>query len=137
MKPSDKRLDERFVARMRVEVRWGREVRVLHTEDISARGLFLCASEAPPKRHLVRLAIGLKHGDDEVLLVHGLVAHIVMPEPGSWRTPGFGVQFYAVDGDAQRVWAAHVAQVASLVVRASRSSTAPRSRAPEAYLASS
>ncbi len=135
MKPSDQRLDERFATLLRVEVRWGREVRTLPTEDVSARGLFLCAHEAPPLRHLVRLAIELPNGDDHPLVIHGLVAHIVVPEPGSWRTPGFGIQFYAVDPDAQRVWAGHVASIASVAARLHRASLAPRSRAPEAYAA--
>lgn len=135
MKPSDKRLDERFASRMRVEVRWGREVRVFHTEDISARGMFLCADETPPMRHLVRLDLALSQAAPPMTL-HGLVAHVVLPEPGSWRTPGFGVQFYAVDGDTQKIWAVHVARIAAAAARPPRPSSAPRSRAPEAYFAS-
>jgi hypothetical protein len=82
----------------------------VRSEDVSFHGLFLETEEPLPLRHLIRLRLLLPPYDRE-LLAHGMVVHVVPPGNVEGKTPGVGVQLYALDRAARAAWGQFVARL--------------------------
>ena len=108
---SSKRRDVRYEIRCPTELTYGRKTSVLVSEDVSYRGVFVRTDSPPALRQLVRVAIRLS-GEEE-LVTHGMVVHVVEPSIPSGRTPGAGVQYYALDAKLRQTWETFSRDVAS------------------------
>jgi len=117
VKPSDKRLDERYCHEVEVDLLWNKQRVRLATADVSYRGLFLRTDTPPSLRQLLRLEIELEDG---VLALHGMAVHVVPPPAEGDHGPGVGVQFYAVDRDAASRWGRYVDRVRKMGGRPSQ-----------------
>jgi hypothetical protein len=69
--------------------------------DASYRGLFVRMVESPPVRELIKLRITLPNGEQDM---HAVVMRIV-DDDGS---PGVGLRFFALNGEAKAEWEAFI-----------------------------
>jgi type IV pilus assembly protein PilZ len=100
---SSKRRDTRYAIRVPVQLAYGNRVRSMLTEEVSYRGCFLRTDTPPRLRQLVQLKLVLPPGD-RAIQVHGIVVHFVEPLNPADRTPGIGIQFYALDQETRGAW---------------------------------
>ena len=99
---SERRRDRRYLFQFPgVVVRRDGTVPVL-TGDVGFRGVLLRTDAPPPLRQLLLLRFELPPDGDAVEL-HGMAVWNVAPGVES-RTPGVGVQFYAVPPETQKRW---------------------------------
>lgn len=105
----EKRRSPRHLIELPVEVIEGRRTRVVSTVDVSRHGLFLATDEPPRERYLVQLSIKLPSGP---LPATAFVSRTV--PPGSGRSAGVGVQFFALSAASKERWDAFVYQLAGL-----------------------
>jgi hypothetical protein len=89
-----------------------REEIPLRSEDVSFTGLFIAMEEPPPKHQLIRLRL-LLPPYDRALLTHAMVIHVTPPalDATNRRSPGVGVQLYAVDRATRVAWETFVTRV--------------------------
>jgi hypothetical protein len=80
------------------------------TGDVGFRGVLLRTDAPPPLRQLLLLRFELPP-DGEGVELHGMAVWHVPPGVES-RTPGVGVQFYAVPAETQKRWNAFIRWVA-------------------------
>src|SRR5579872_5989904 len=109
-----KRRDVRYQIRFPAQLSFARQTRSLLTEDVSLNGVFLGTDTPPPVLQLVRVHLVLPIGD-RALLAHGMTVHVVTPAQregeGALRTPGIGVQFYALDAETRVTWEGFIRHV--------------------------
>jgi hypothetical protein len=86
-----------------VTVYRGKKPLELETADVSFKGLFVCTSDPPPLRSLVKLRVALVGREFEA---HAMAVHVVLPgQPeGERRTPGVGLQFWGLSGPDRTAW---------------------------------
>jgi hypothetical protein len=94
------RREARYDVRMPVVVHRGRVVNCLETFDVSFKGLFVCTSDPPPLRSLVRLTVTLGERSFEV---HAMAVHVVRAADGA-RPAGVGLQFWGLSGPDRAAW---------------------------------
>lgn len=104
------RVHARYRVDLTVTLRWRRNVETVRAWNVSDGGLFLVTREQPSLRELVRLEIPLP-GRAEPLEVHGMAVNNAVEFDAEGRPPGVGVQFYALDREAQRLIGQFVEQV--------------------------
>ncbi len=104
------RRDVRFRVRFPAQLRHGRKVWSLFTEDVSFRGVFVRTDTPPPLRALVELRLLIPPGH-VAFTTHGMAVHVVVPDNGMGRTPGVGVELYGLDREAREEWEEFVRQV--------------------------
>jgi hypothetical protein len=110
--PGGQRQDERYAYRLPVTLlRRGEEIPLV-TEDVSYHGLFLETDDPLPLRYIFRLKLFLPPFDRELDAL-GMAVHQVSPREAMGRTPGVGVQLYAMDHAARTVWSNFVARVSA------------------------
>ncbi len=97
------RIHARFKTNLAVTMKWRRSVVTVHATDASEGGVFVPTDEQPALRELVRLELTIP-GRAEPLSVHGMPVNSARANDPEGRAPGVGIQFYAMDRDAQRVW---------------------------------
>ncbi|MFO0650956.1 MAG: PilZ domain-containing protein [Polyangiales bacterium] len=97
------RVHARFKTDLAVTMKWRRSVVSVHATDASEGGVFVPTDEQPALRELVRLDLTIP-GRADVLSVHGMPVNSARANDPEGRAPGVGIQFYAMDRDAQRVW---------------------------------
>ena len=100
---SNGRRDARYSIRFPCQLTHGKKTVSLLTEDVSERGVFLCTDSPPPLLQLVQVKLVLPIGD-RALKAHGMTVHVVERDNAQARTPGIGVQFYALDADTRGAW---------------------------------
>jgi Tfp pilus assembly protein PilZ len=110
MGTAQERVHARYRVDLTVTLRWRRTVETVHAWNVSEGGLFLVTRDQPPLRELVRLEIPLP-GRAEPLEVHGMAVNTATECDPDGRPPGVGVQFYALDREAQRLIGQYIDQV--------------------------
>jgi len=121
------RREARVDARVAVVLCRGRKEVRLETSDVSFKGLFLCTSEPPPLRSLVRLKVALLGKTFEA---HAMAVHIV-GSTADQRAAGVGLQFWGLSGPARAAWDDFVRElVQERRAAAKRSSAAPPGSLP-------
>lgn len=123
----DLRRQPRYPARLAVTLRAGKKIEQLVTEDVSYGGLFLRWDGSIGLRQLVRVEAVLPPMQHR-LSVHAMVVHAVPPENANGRSPGVGLQFYAVDRATRLAWDHFILWVRAGAEGARAS--APRTSAP-------
>lgn len=106
----EQRRDRRFRYQLPVTLLRGAQEVSLLSDDVSFRGLFLRTDDPPPLRQLVQLRMRLPPGNDE-LRVHAMAVFSVPPGTAG-RTPGVGVQLYALGDEVRQRWERFVRWVA-------------------------
>ena len=96
-----KRRDVRYALQCPAELTFARRTATLLAQDVSYRGVFLRTDSPPGLRQLVVVALQLPEGTR--FTAHAMTVHVVEPASPS-RTPGVGVQFYALDAKLRTVW---------------------------------
>src|SRR5688500_5953443 len=109
MAGAEQRRDRRFPLHLPVQLSFGRTKSTLTTDDIGFRGVFLRTDSPPVLRQLVSLQMELAPG--EVFACHGMAVHVVTTSDAAKRTPGVGIQFYALDDRARKRWNTFVEQL--------------------------
>ena len=104
--PKD-RVHARFQVDLKVTMKWRRNVETLPVFDVSEGGVYVATESPPALRELVRLEFELPP-NKTVLSAHGMAVNLVDAASTDGRPPGIGVQFYALDRDAQRAWSAFI-----------------------------
>ncbi len=99
---SEKRRDRRYRFQMPATLVRGKKSFPVLTGDVGFRGALLRTDAPPPLRELVLIQFELPPGG-EPLEVHAMAVWNVPPGRES-RTPGVGVQFYAVPVEVQKRW---------------------------------
>jgi hypothetical protein len=100
------RREARVEIRVPVTVYRGKKLISLETSDVSFKGLFVCTTDPPPLRSLVRLRVSLW---DREFDAHAMAVHVVLPapegtEPGPHHEPGVGLQFWGLSGQDRSAW---------------------------------
>lgn len=98
------RREPRFRLQIPVQLRLGRQVFDLVTEDVSFSGMFLRTDTPPPERGLVKIDVPVEGAGQPIPLV-AMVVHTIPPVAGSRRIPGAGLQLYGVGGEVRDRWA--------------------------------
>ncbi len=110
MGTAQERVHARYRVDLTVTLRWRRTVETVRVWNVSEGGLFLVTREQPPLRELVRLEIPLP-GRAAPLEVHGMAVNLAAEGDAEGRPAGVGVQFYALDREAQRLIGQYIEQV--------------------------
>jgi Tfp pilus assembly protein PilZ len=127
---AEQRRDKRYRYQMlAVLVRGGREVSLL-TGDVSYRGFFIRTDDPPPLRQLLQVKLKLPPENDE-LVVHAMAVFVVPPGAAE-KTPGVGLQFYAVSAEVRQRWERFVQWVAKTYPDSLDTPTKPMPAAPDA-----
>ena len=96
------RREARVDVRVPVVVYRGKKPVSLETSDVSFKGLFVCTSDPPPLRSLVRLKVALFDREFEA---HAMAVHVVNDaEDSDDRVPGVGLQFWGLSGPDRTAW---------------------------------
>jgi hypothetical protein len=98
------RREPRFRLQIPVQLRLGKQIIDLVTEDVSFSGMFLRTDQPPPQRGLVKVDVPVE-GDRQPIPLVAMVVHRIEPIPGSRRVPGAGLQLYGVGGEVRDRWA--------------------------------
>ncbi len=104
------RVHARFKTHLPVTMKWRRSVVTVHATDASEGGVFVPTDEQPALRELVRLELSIP-GRVEPLSVHGMPVNSARENDPEGREPGVGIQFYAMDRDAHRIWGQFIEQL--------------------------
>jgi hypothetical protein len=103
------RREARVDVRVPVTVYRGKRPLELETSDVSFKGLFVCTSDPPPLRSLVKLRVALVGREFEA---HAMAVHVVLPKhderhdegTGAPHQPGVGLQFWGLSGSDRAAW---------------------------------
>lgn len=85
----------------------------MHTEDVSASGMFLRTDEEIPLRQLVKLRVPMPSGDPRGPASSEVCAVAVHRSPGR----GIGVQFFGLDAPGLRRWRGWIGRAWDATVR--------------------
>lgn len=125
----EQRRDRRFRYRLPVTLVRGAQEVALLSDDVSFRGLFLRTDDPPPLRQLLQLRLRLPPENDE-LRVHAMAVFTVAPGTEG-RTPGVGVQLYALGDEARQRWERFVRWVAATHPESDAARVRPKPSAPD------
>jgi hypothetical protein len=100
------RREARVDVRVPVTVYRGKKPLELETADVSFKGLFVCTSDPPPLRSLVKLRVALVGREFEA---HAMAVHVVLPAHPEGtivenHRPGVGLQFWGLSGPDRTAW---------------------------------
>ncbi|HUH03035.1 MAG TPA: PilZ domain-containing protein [Kofleriaceae bacterium] len=98
------RREPRFRLQIPVQLRLGKQIIDLVTEDVSFSGMFLRTDQPPPQRGLVKVDVPVD-GELQPIPLVAMVVHSISPSPDSRRIPGAGLQLYGVGGEVRDRWA--------------------------------
>lgn len=99
---AERRRDRRYMFQMPGEILRRQGPAPVLTGDVGFRGALLRTDAPPPLRQLLLLRFALPPGEERIEL-HAMAVWNVPPGSGS-RSPGVGVQFYAVPPETQKRW---------------------------------
>lgn len=99
---AERRRDKRYLFQMPGKIVRRQGPTPVLTGDVGFRGALLRTDAPPPLRELLLLRFVLPPSGEEIEL-HAMAVWNVPPGAGS-RTPGVGVQFYAVSPETQKRW---------------------------------
>jgi hypothetical protein len=98
----NQRREARVDVRVPVVIFRGKSRVAVETSDVSFKGLFVCTSEPPSLRSLVRLQVALEARSFEA---HAMVVHVIAADPSDpARVPGVGLQFWGLSGLDRTAW---------------------------------
>ena len=107
-----RRRDARYSIQFPVQIVHAKHPHSWQTEDVSEGGIFVATEEPPPLLHLVQVQLVLPIGG-RALKAHGMTVHVVHVANAKGRTPGIGVQFYALDHATRDAWEGFTRHVAA------------------------
>lgn len=105
MAQDNNRRDARVDARIPVVILRGKNATHYETRDVSYRGLFVCTTQPPAIRSLVRLRVTVPSHTFEA---HAMAVHLV---EGLERESGVGLQFWGLSGPDRNAWDEFVRQL--------------------------
>lgn len=110
MSSNSERIHHRYSAEISVTVRWRKESQTFRACDVSLGGLFILTDTPPALRELLRLEFSLPPHDTK-LTVHAMTVNVSHRNDPEGRLPGAGLQLYAMDREAQKVWSSYIDHV--------------------------
>lgn len=114
MSSNSERIHHRYCAEIPVTVRWRKESQNFRACDVSLGGLFILTETPPALRELLRLEFMLPPHDTK-LTVHAMTVNVSHRNDPEGRPPGAGLQLYAMDREAQKIWSSYIDYVRKTV----------------------
>jgi len=99
----ERRREARYPYRLPITLKVGGGAQETISEDISYRGMFAITDEPPNMRQLISLSIKLPD-DVAPLTTHAMTVFVLERGNRLGRTPGVGLQFYAMGGPVKANW---------------------------------
>jgi c-di-GMP-binding flagellar brake protein YcgR len=106
----ERRREPRYPYRLPITLKFGGRAQETITEDISYSGVFAITDEPPEMRQLISLTSRLPNSGDTIT-PHAMAVFVLERGNRLGRTPGVGLQFYAVGGEVKRKWEAFIDSV--------------------------
>ena len=98
----ERRREPRYPYRLPITLKFGGGVQETISEDISYRGMFAITDEPPNTRQLISLSAKLPEG--AAIDTHAMTVFVLERGNRLGRTPGVGLQFYAMAGEVKTAW---------------------------------
>lgn len=99
----DRRREPRYPYRLPITLKVGGRVQETISEDVSYRGMFAITDEPPAMRQLIAVTARLPD-TGETINTHAMSVFVLERGNQLGRTPGAGLQFYAMAGAVKRSW---------------------------------
>ncbi len=99
----ERRREPRYPYRLPITLKAQGKAQETITEDVSYRGTFVVTDEPPPMRSLVQVRAKLPNSG-ELLETHAMNVFVLPRGNGGGRTPGVGLQFYAMGDAVKKQW---------------------------------
>lgn len=99
----ERRREPRYPYRLPITLKIGGAVQETISEDVSYRGMFAITDEPPGLRQLISVTTRLPE-TGQTITAHAMSVFVLERGNALGRTPGAGLQFYAMSGDVKAAW---------------------------------
>lgn len=107
---SERRREPRYPYRLPITLTGGGVAQETLTEDVSHRGLFAITDRPPALRQLIQVKASLPDSTER-FHSHAMSVFVIERGNSEGRTPGCGLQFYAMAEPIKRVWGGFIDSV--------------------------